>query len=255
MPFSDYLARVTATLRTGDATEHSHRPALQALLEAAGTAALGRPPSVVNEPRRTRVGAPDFIVRLAGAPLGYALAGPEAPDRFTPEDAFHYVYGVLHSPTYRARYADFLRSDYPRVPLPPSPAAFRGLADVGRRLVAVHLLRETPAPSTRFPVKGPNTVDAGFPTYVPPGAAGPDGETADDGRIFLNAAQFVGGVEPEVWAHAVGGYQPLEKWLKDRRGRTLTYADLTHYARVVSALRETQRLMAEADDAAEAFSW
>ena len=202
--------------------------------------------------------APGFVAALEGATgLAYTEGrGGAGEGTFAPEDAFHYVYGVLHAPAYRARYADFLKADFPRVPPPPTREAFRAFAEVGRRLVALHLLRDVPDPGTRFPVKGSNTVEKGFPTYVPPGGAGPDGETAERGRVYLNDAQFFEGVEPEVWAHEVGGYQVLEKWLKDRRGRTLSYDDLRRYPQIVSALRETQRLMSEAEDAAaEAFGW
>ena len=202
--------------------------------------------------------APDFVAALDEATgLAYAEGrGGAGKGAFTPEDVFHYVYGVLHAPAYRARYADFLKSDYPGVPLPPTREAFRAFAEVGRRLVALHLLRDVPDPGTRFPVQGSNTVDKGFPAYVPPGGAGPDGEAAERGRVYLNDTQFFEGVEPEVWAHQVGGYQVLDKWLKDRRGRALSYDDLRRYPRVVAALRETQRLMADADDAAaEAFGW
>jgi hypothetical protein len=113
-----------------------------------------------------------------------------------------------------------------------------------------------PKPGTRFPVRGSNVVEKGYPRYVAPGEAGPDGEAAEQGRVYLNDAQFFEGVEPEVWAHEVGGYQVLDKWLKDRRGRALSYDDLRRYPRIAAALRGTQRLMAEAEEAAvEAFGW
>lgn len=213
--------------------------------------------AAAEAPAREANLAPGFVAALEAATgLGYAADGAPGDAAFGPQDAFHYVYGVLHAPAYRARYEDFLRSDYPRVPLPSGREAFQRLAEVGRQLVALHLLREVPEPGTRYPVKGSDTVETGFPKYAPPGTPGPDGDAAADGRVFLNAEQFVGGLEPEVWAHEVGGYQVLDKWLKDRRGRTLSYAELTRYTRIVSALRETQRVMARADAAAaDAFGW
>ncbi len=223
---------------------------------------------------RTANLAPAFVAALEAA-TGLAYAAEARNDRrdmarhvptpadepasdtaFAPEDAFRYVYGVLHAPAYRARYADFLRTDYPRVPLPPSADAFHTFADLGRRLVALHLLRDVPDTSVHYPVKGSNTVEKGYPKYAAPGEAGLDGETAETGRVYINDAQHFDGVEPEVWTHEVGGYQVLDKWLKDRRGRTLTYDDLRRYPRIVAALRETQRLMAEAEEIAEeAFGW
>ena len=232
-----------------------------ALAEATGLDyAEDGPPARAQRPRtspRPRELSPlprGTVSDALSAAMASETGGPAG--TFTPEDAFHYVYGVLHAPAYRARYADFLKTDYPRVPLPPSAAAFRAFADLGRRLVALHLLRDVPEAGTRFPVRGSNVVEKGYPRYVAPGEAGPDGETAERGRVYLNDAQFFEGVEPEVWAHEVGGYQVLEKWLKDRRGRALSYDDLRRYPRIVAALRETQRLMAAAETAAaEAFGW
>lgn len=95
---------------------------------------------------------------------------------------------------------------------------------------------------TRYPVAGDNLVEKGHPRYV-----APQGETP--GRVYINATQYFEGIAPQVWAFMVGGYQVLDKWLKDRRGRQLSYDDLTHYQRVVVALQETIRLMAEVDAA------
>ncbi|WP_095045676.1 type ISP restriction/modification enzyme [Candidatus Promineifilum breve] len=161
---------------------------------------------------------------------------------FGPEDVFHYIYAVLHSPTYRARYAEFLKIDFPRVPLTGDPALFRALAALGRELVALHLL-ESPALNTlitRYPIPGDNRVEAGYPKYTRVAS-----EPA--GRVHLNNTQYFDGVPQDVWEFHVGGYQVLDKWLKDRRGRQLAYDDLTHYQRVVVALQRTMALMAEID--------
>jgi predicted helicase len=159
---------------------------------------------------------------------------------FGPEDIFHYIYAIFHSPTYRSRYAGFLKMDFPRVPLTSSLPLFRALCALGKELVAFHLL-EAPKVSqfiTSYPISGDNRVEKGCPRYV-------EGQ----GRVFINPAQYFEGVPPQVWQFHIGGYQVLEKWLKDRRGRQLTYADLTHYQKVVVALAETIRLMAEVDKA------
>jgi hypothetical protein len=192
---------------------------------------------------------------------------------FGPEDVFHYIYAVLHSPTYRQRYAEFLKTDFPRVPLTSNLDLFRALVAKGADLVALHIMEDDyPAASwtlaghpsplaslpTRFPVPGDNLVDKGYPRYFPPGhkLAG-EAEPLAGGRVYISAeepktgkrGQYFEGVPPEVWAFHVGGYQVCEKWLKDRRGRRLSYDDLTHYQRIVVALRETIRLMAEIDEA------
>ena len=181
---------------------------------------------------------------------------------FGPEDVFHYVYAVLHSPTYRARYAGFLRRDFPRVPLTSDKELFRLLCELGSQLVALHLLESPllvpPDFITRYPVSGDNLVEKGHPKYLAPGELEPGtGKPLADGRVYISKdkprenkqGQYFEGVPPEVWEFHVGGYQVCEKWLKDRRGRTLSYDDLTHYQKVVLALKETIRLMAEIDAA------
>jgi len=201
---------------------------------------------------------------------------------FGPEDVFNYIYAIFHSPTYRTRYAEFLKSDFPRVPLTSDVNLFRLLCGLGAELVALHLL-ESPKlanPIARFPVNGSNLVDKGFPKYVAPGEPEQGtGKPVKEGRVYINRSaavpaagveagfspadarlkagatkdaatgQYFEGVPPELWNFHIGGYQVCEKWLKDRRGRTLTYDDLEHYCKVVTALSETIRLMAEIDAA------
>jgi hypothetical protein len=206
---------------------------------------------------------------------------------FGPEDVFHYIYAVLYSPTYRERYAQFLKRDFPRIPLTSDLDLFRALCALGGELVSLHLM-ESPKLNqliTTFPVTGSNEVAKGHPKYVEPGTNA-DGSPRP-GRVYISAEQAQGengdspadergrrrkmgtvptttttgdsphfpagqsfeGVPPEVWEFHIGGYQVCEKWLKDRRGRRLSYDDLTNYQRIVVALRETIRLMAEIDEA------
>jgi len=205
---------------------------------------------------------------------------------FGPEDVFHYIYAILHSPTYRQRYAEFLKTDFPRIPLTSNLDLFRALCAKGADLVALHLTEDNyPAASwqagnqdsqagslrpsnpfvaliTRFPLPGDNTVDKGYPRYFPPAHKFADEpEPLAAGRVYINTenpktgrrAQYFEGVPSEVWNFHVGGYQVCEKWLKDRRGRQLSYEDLTHYQRIVVALNETIRLMAEIDAAIPAW--
>ena len=193
---------------------------------------------------------------------------------FGPEDVFDYIYAVFHSPTYRTRYAEFLKSDFPRVPLTSDMNLFRTLCALGAELVALHLL-ESPKlekPIARYPVKGPDHVEKGFPKYLAPGESEPDSrKPVKEGRVYINkgtvapvsspatgdetsplqktGGQYFEGVPPEVWNFHIGGYQVCDKWLKDRRGRTLTYDDQLHYCKAVTALSETLRLMAEIDAA------
>lgn len=159
---------------------------------------------------------------------------------FGPEDVFDYVYAVFHSPTYRSRYAEFLKIDFPRVPLTSNPDLFCSLCGLGDKLVGLHLMEKHGPTITSYPIPGDNSVEV--VRYTEPG----DG--ADEGRVWINREQYFEGVPPEVWSFHVGGYQVCQKWLKDRKGRKLTYDDLTHYQHVVSALAETTHLMAEIDD-------
>ena len=159
---------------------------------------------------------------------------------FGPEDVFHYIYAVLHSPEYRRRYADFMKSDFPRIPLPTNRALFSALILPGERLVSLHLMeaddrRAAPA----FPSSGSNQVDQ--VRYAPPSSGLP-------GCVWINREQYFESVEPEIWASTIGGYRPAEKWLKDRKGRTLSEDDIDHYRKIVAALTDTRRLMTEIDE-------
>ena len=195
--------------------------------------------------------APAFTDDLAQRTgLQFVADGPgDLHDTFGPEDVFHYIYAVFHSPTYRERYHQFLRADFPRVPPPGNVDLFRELAGLGRGLVDTHLLRadavsDSPA---NFPISGDNVVSAGYPKYVPPDA---DNDTA--GRVYINRSQYFAGVAPEVWEFRIGGYQPMDKWLKDRRRRALSpYEDLEHYRRIATAIGRTLELMPQIDEAIE----
>ncbi len=153
-----------------------------------------------------------------------------------PEDIFNYAYAVFHSPTYRSRYTEFLKIDFPRLPLTSDKELFKGLAAKGAELVSLHLMESPKLNSLiiKYPVAGSNVVDK--VTY---------NETAK--RVYINKEQYFEGVLPDVWNFHIGGYQVCQKWLKDRKGRTLTYDELTHYQKVIVALKETIRLMAEID--------
>jgi predicted helicase len=157
---------------------------------------------------------------------------------FGPEDIFNYMYAVFHSPTYRSRYAEFLKIDFPRLPLTSKPELFRELCLLGQQLVDLHLM-ETKAPKiTGYPVAGDNTVEK--VRYQEP-----LGDVK--GRIWINSTQYFEGIPKEVWDFHIGGYQVCDKWLKDRKGRQLTYDDLTHYQQVVSALAGTMKMMNDID--------
>lgn len=193
--------------------------------------------------------SPAFTGALAGATgLQFIPDGAgDGQETFGPEDVFHYIYAVFHSPTYRERYDQFLRADFPRVPLPTGAGLFVTLAGLGLRLVDAHLLRPGGLGPVLagFPVAGDNVIARGYPKYDEEGTGGEGGP----GRVWINRRQYFAGIEPDSWRFRIGGYQPLDKWLKDRRGRALSYDDLEHYRRIVAALSATRELMGEVDAA------
>jgi len=203
-------------------------------------------------PERSPNLAPEFTAELATAiELKFVDDGRgDLEADFGPEDVFHYIYAVLHSPEYRRRYADFLRSDFPRVPLPDRREGrwtarhrrdlFALLVGLGERLAALHLMDAEGKEQPAFDVAGTNSV--GKIRYVPPATAG------EPGRVYVNATQHFEGVAPETWAFTIGGYQPAQKWLKDRKGRTLSFDEIEHYQRICAALAETPTLMSRIDE-------
>jgi predicted helicase len=181
--------------------------------------------------------SPAFLKALAEK-LKLPQDGPHGlPKDITPEDIFHYAYAVFHSPKYRTRYAEFLKIDFPRLPLTSDFNLFSALAGKGAELVALHLM-ESPKLNdfvTEFPTKGSNEVEK--VQY-----------TDKDRRVWINAEQYFSGVPKPVWELHIGGYQVCDRWLKDRRDRKLDIDDINHYQKIVIALNETIRLMSEIDE-------
>ena len=181
--------------------------------------------------------SPVFLSALAER-LKLPQEGPNAfPNGITAEDIFRYAYAVFHSPTYRTRYTEFLRIDFPRLPLTSNMDLFQGLAAKGAELIELHLMEAPKLEEflTDWPVKGDNAVEKVQ-------------HTDKDGRVWINRTQYFGGVPKEVWEFHIGGYQVCDKWLKDRKGRHLSYDDIMHYQKIIVALNETIRLMHEIDE-------
>lgn len=151
-----------------------------------------------------------------------------------PKDIFDYIYASLHSPRYREKYKEFLKIDFPRVPYPKDAETFKKLVKIGAELCSLHLL-ESPKVNqyiTTYPVAGSDIVDKLI---------------YKDGNVFINKDQYFGNVPEVAWNFYIGGYQPAQKWLKDRKGRTLTNNDIEHYQEIIVALAETERIMREID--------
>ena len=159
-----------------------------------------------------------------------------------PEQVLHYIYAVLHSKRYRDKYAEFLKIDFPRVPLTRSPEFFHSLAELGQDLVSLHLLDS-------------RKVDRHITKWIGDAPSGEVGRIEyTDKTVWIDEDRSEGfrGVPEAVWVFLVGGYQVCEKWLKDRKGRRLSKDDIEHYQKIVVALSETIRLMAEIDKVIDA---
>lgn len=152
----------------------------------------------------------------------------------TPENLFDYIYAILYSPAYREKYKEFLKIDFPRVPYPKSEKQFFELAKLGEELRRLHLFEHPKLNNyiTTYPVIGDNVV--GRVNYK-------------GGRVYINKVQYFGGVPTEVWEFYIGAYQPSQKWLKDRKGRELSSADIEHYQKMIVAMAETIKTMREID--------
>ncbi len=155
---------------------------------------------------------------------------------FSPEHIFYYAYAVFHSPTYRARYAEFLKIDFPRLPLTSNYLLFFELASFGEQLVELHLLENDIESDVTFPEKGSNEVET---------------VKYENEKVWINRTQYFENIPETAWNFHIGGYQVLQKWLKDRKGRTLAFDDLEHYSKVVSALSQTIELMQKIDETIE----
>ena len=174
--------------------------------------------------------APNLDDRIYGVlPEGY-----DPTKEIGPLDILDYIYAVLHSPTYREKYKEFLKIDFPRVPYPKDKETFWQLVKLGGEIRQIHLL-ESPAVEqfiTQYPIDGDNVVTK--PKY-------------ENGKVYINVTQYFNNVPQIAWEFYIGGYQPAQKWLKDRKDRKLAFEDILHYQKIIVALSETDRLMKEID--------
>jgi len=173
---------------------------------------------------------------------------------FGPEDVLAYIYAVLNCPTYQSRYGDFLKLDFPRVRLVRDKEQFMDLSSLGLKLIQAHLVfaQGQPLIAVSFPVGGNNVVHKSAPRFaeIDPKT----GEYLEQCRVYINTTQYFENVSQEVWDAEIGGYQVCHQWLKDRRGRALSYADLAHYQRIVASVHESLHLIYEIDAAAPNWS-
>jgi hypothetical protein len=176
------------------------------------------------------------IVNEIGENLGLMFTGEKesTENTFAPIDILDYIYAVLHSPSYREKYKEFLKIDFPRIPYPKNQESFWQLVELGGEIRNVHLLESETVEDyiTQYPIQGSNEV-------VKP--------IFKDCRVHINDEQYFDNVPQLAWEFYIGGYQPAQKWLKDRKGRELSFEDIMHYQKIIVSLTETYRLMEEID--------
>ena len=198
---------------------------------------------LLAETTRTPNLNPSIVQQIAtGLGLTSMPEKTDAPNTFAPIDLLDYIYAVLHSPSYRETYKEFLKIDFPRVPYPTDAAQFWQLVALGGELRKTHLLEsriaiglETSGLQSKpinYPIAGNNVMDK---------------LRYEAGRVYINATQYFENVPEIAWYFYIGGYQPAQKWLKDRKGRALSFEDIQHYQKIIHALTQTDRLMREID--------
>ncbi|MCT7466065.1 N-6 DNA methylase [Aliarcobacter cryaerophilus] len=157
-------------------------------------------------------------------------------------DLFDYIYAVLHSPNYREKYKEFLKIDFPRVPYP-KPETFWQLVSLGGKLRSLHLLEDTSLDERIIDIKGEGEL------LIKNSLNKKDFSIEDEKvELRLNDELSVVNIPLVAWEFYIGGYQPAQKWLKDRVGRVLNRADMKHYNRIINALCKTDLIMKKIDE-------
>jgi predicted helicase len=186
---------------------------------------------------------------------------------FTPLDLLDYIYAVLHNPSYREKYKEFLKIDFPRVPYPETAEEFWYYVEIGTKLRKLHLMEGVQPEQglADFPVAGSNeVVKLHYSRHCEVASCltneaihsvnssnngllrkASKKQPRNDGvcRLYINDTQYFNNIPEEVWSFYIGGYQPAQKWLKDRKGMTLTFDDIAHYQKIVKVLKETDEIM------------
>jgi predicted helicase len=196
-----------------------------------------------NTPRGRKPNlSPEFIIEFSQKlDLEFMFDGKSDKNKtFRPEDIFNYIYAIFHSPIYRQRYAEFLKIDFPRVPLTANSALFWELVIKGNKLVKYHLMKETGTEISTYPIPGSDIVEQ--VKY-----------NENHQQIWINSEQYFDQVPQQIWNFYIGGYQVCQKWLKDRKGRQLNFDDISHYQNIISIISETIKIMEDIDQIIEKY--
>jgi predicted helicase len=166
--------------------------------------------------------------------LSFTSEKQDDENTFAPIDILDYIYAVLYSNNYRTKYMEFLKIDFPRVSYPENAEQFQKLSFIGSRLRNLHLM-ENISPimdMADFPIPGTNEIETVYYKAE---------------KVYINKHQYFENIPTEIWGYYIGGYQPAEKWLKDRKGRVLSFEDIEHYQKIITVLKMTIELQAQID--------
>jgi len=168
---------------------------------------------------------------------------------FAPIDLLDYIYAVLHSPNYRETYKEFLKVDFPRIPYPQDAAKFWQLVTLGGELRQIHLLESPKVEESisTFEGDGDNYEVTSKLSKKDVKIYGEESSGLKV-RVPINDEKYFDNIPLIAWEFYIGGYQPAQKWLKDRRGRKLSFDDIQHYQKIITALMETHRIMQAIDE-------
>jgi predicted helicase len=189
----------------------------------------------INETRRPNFNM-DIVNKFAeNIQLAFTGEKQDAENTFAPVDMLDYIYAVLHSSSYRLKYGEFLKIDFPRIPYPENAEMFQKLVSIGSLLRKLHLM-EGVSPAVdiaAFPITGTNEIET---------------LAFKEGKVYINKHQYFENVSQQAWDYYTGGYQPAQKWLKDRKGKILVFEDIEHYQKIIFVLLKTIEIQLHIDD-------
>ena len=192
---------------------------------------IGEPP--VRKPNLNM----DLVKEIAAnLKMEFAYENEQRPNAFVPEDLLDYIYAVLHSPGYRETYRELLKTDFPRAPFPADKKQFRTLAELGAELRALHLME-----SEKLSMNKPIT------EYTESGDDIVRQVKREKDKVRINKTQYFAKIPDDAWNFHIGGFQPAQKYLKDRKNRRLTLDEIDHYQKIIIALVETAKIMQKID--------
>jgi predicted helicase len=191
----------------------------------------------LDEAKKRQPNLNNEIVQTIAQNTGLQFTNEKTEDdkTFAPIDILDYIYAVLHSPAYRTKYKELLKIDFPRIPYTASAEQFCRIASLGSVLRKLHLMEDvSPAhDKATFPIAGSNEIAA---------------LKYKKEKVFINRSQYFENVPLESWDFYIGGYQPAQKWLKDRKGRTLIFDEIEHYRKIITVLALTADLQRQIDE-------